>query len=134
MPRMHEILGALSPAQVAAMQRALACHTRHLWWSTMWGAIWGEDGRYDAFATLMEVLGARLRHPDAKPEVRGGRWCWQRVRHGRRSLMGTQHHGVTCSLRCSLQDLIRVDERFAKFARCELGGACINVGREGCGD
>jgi hypothetical protein len=36
-------------------QKALACAAKHLWYSTMWGGIMGEDGRYDAFATLMEV-------------------------------------------------------------------------------
>lgn len=34
----------------------MACASKHLWWSTLWGGIFGEDGRYDAFATVMEIL------------------------------------------------------------------------------
>lgn len=30
-----------------------------MWWSTLWGGIFGEDGRYDAFATVMEILRVR---------------------------------------------------------------------------
>lgn len=33
----------------------------------MWGGIFGEDGRYDAFATLLEILRVRLLHPTADP-------------------------------------------------------------------
>jgi hypothetical protein len=33
----------------------------------MWGGIFGDDGRYDAFATLMEILRVRREHPNAQP-------------------------------------------------------------------
>ncbi|GFH12053.1 uncharacterized protein HaLaN_07679 [Haematococcus lacustris] len=67
-PRLHTILADIPPQRLQAMQAALQCASRHLWWSSMWGGIFGEDGRYDAFATLMELLAARRRHPGAEPQ------------------------------------------------------------------
>lgn len=85
-PSLHERLAAVSEGQLAGMQRSLACASRHLWWSSVWGGLFGEDGRYDAFATLMEILRLRIKYPDAAP-----------------------------------QDYLRLDERWRKFAACELG-------------
>eukprot|EP00198_Chlamydomonas_reinhardtii_P012877 XP_001702214.1 exostosin-like glycosyltransferase [Chlamydomonas reinhardtii] len=84
-PRMHEILAAINDTALARMQRAVACASKHLWWSSMWGGLFGDDGRYDAFATLMEILRVRAAHPGTPPE---------RYR--------------------------LVDERFRRFADCEL--------------
>lgn len=84
-PNMHKILAAISNEQLKKMQAAVACASKHLWWSSMWGGIFGEDGRYDAFATLMEILRVRALHPDAPPDK-----------------------------------YREVDERFRKFAACEL--------------
>ena len=66
--RMHEILSSVSDEKVLDMQKKLACASKHLWWSSFWGGIFGEDGRYDAFATMMEILRVRIEHPDAKPD------------------------------------------------------------------
>ncbi|KAG2424819.1 hypothetical protein HXX76_014240 [Chlamydomonas incerta] len=84
-PRLHHILAAINDTALARMQRAVACASKHLWWSSMWGGLFGDDGRYDAFATLMEILRVRAEHPDTPPE---------RYR--------------------------AVDERFRRFADCEL--------------
>ncbi|KXZ46236.1 hypothetical protein GPECTOR_45g106 [Gonium pectorale] len=67
-PKMHTILAAIDDDKLRRMQRAVACASRHLWWSSMWGGIFGDDGRYDAFATLMEILRVKSLHPDAPPE------------------------------------------------------------------
>ncbi|KAG2488240.1 hypothetical protein HYH03_013231 [Edaphochlamys debaryana] len=84
-PQMHETLAAIDDDRLKKMQKALACASKHLWWSSLWGGIFGDDGRYDAFATLMEILRVRLRHPGAPPEK-----------------------------------YRQLDERFRKFADCEL--------------
>ncbi|PNH10148.1 putative glucuronosyltransferase, partial [Tetrabaena socialis] len=84
-PHMHTTLAAINDTKLLQMQKALACASKHLWWSTLWGGLFGEDGRYDAFATLMEVLRVRALHPEARPE---------------------QYRAV--------------DERFRRFADCEL--------------
>ncbi len=122
---------------VSPAQRALSCAARHLTWSSMWGAWFGEDGRYDAFATLMEILAARLRHPDTPPQVR---MCvclfvcvcvcvcvcvYNPEAHNPEAMCTIQNHSSARPVLCVLQDLIKVDPHFAKFARCELGG-------EGC--
>jgi hypothetical protein len=62
------ILSSISDAKLAAMQKRVACASKHLWWSSFWGGIFGEDGRYDAFATVMEILRVRIEHPGTKPE------------------------------------------------------------------
>eukprot|EP00195_Chlamydomonas_chlamydogama_P007154 CAMPEP_0202896838 /NCGR_PEP_ID=MMETSP1392-20130828/5751_1 /ASSEMBLY_ACC=CAM_ASM_000868 /TAXON_ID=225041 /ORGANISM="Chlamydomonas chlamydogama, Strain SAG 11-48b" /LENGTH=484 /DNA_ID=CAMNT_0049582321 /DNA_START=368 /DNA_END=1822 /DNA_ORIENTATION=+ len=66
-PRLHEVLAAISEEKLEKMQEAVACASKHLWWSSMWGGIFGEDARYDAFATVMEILRVRVEHPTAQP-------------------------------------------------------------------
>ncbi|KAG1666621.1 hypothetical protein FOA52_005830, partial [Chlamydomonas sp. UWO 241] len=84
-PVMHDILARISDEKLKGMQAAVACASKHLWWSSMWGGIFGDDGRYDAFATVMEILRVRLEHPNAQPS-----------------------------------EYAKVDERWAKFATCQL--------------
>ena len=57
------------------MQAAVACASKHLWWSSMWGGIFGEDGRYDAFATMMEILRVGLGRVGAPLSGRVGGCC-----------------------------------------------------------
>eukprot|EP00798_Chlamydomonas_sp_ICE-L_P001579 gene1579-32966_t len=66
--KIPEILAKVSPEQLKQMQEANACAARHLWWSSMWGGIFGEDGRYDAFATTLEILRVRTEHPGTPPD------------------------------------------------------------------
>ncbi|GIL60956.1 hypothetical protein Vafri_15768 [Volvox africanus] len=66
-PNLHNILRAINETKLAEMQKALACAAKHLWYSSMWGGIFGEDSRYDAFATLMEILRVKALYPHAQP-------------------------------------------------------------------
>ncbi|EFJ49510.1 acetylglucosaminyltransferase [Volvox carteri f. nagariensis] len=68
-PRLHEILEGISAGnKLAEMQVALRCAAQHLLYSSMVGGLFGEDGRYDAFETTLEVLRVKAAHPDAPPE------------------------------------------------------------------
>jgi hypothetical protein len=37
-------------------------------WSSILGGLTGEDARYDAFATLMQILRVKAEHPEWSPE------------------------------------------------------------------
>jgi len=65
LPRLPQILDAHKPT-TEIMQR-MACAARHLRWSAFYGGSYGEDGRYDAFYTTMEIMRVRLVHPYAHP-------------------------------------------------------------------
>ena len=62
MEQIPTILRAISPAQIWAMQDALHCARRLLWFSSMYGACRAELGTPgpDAFDALMGVLARRL--------------------------------------------------------------------------
>ncbi|EFJ49509.1 acetylglucosaminyltransferase [Volvox carteri f. nagariensis] len=64
-PRAHELLGGLTREQLAEKQSRMHCAAQHMLYSTITGAVLGEDGRYDAFETTLEVLRVRAAHPDA---------------------------------------------------------------------
>jgi hypothetical protein len=49
-------------------QVKLWCGAQHLFWSSIYGGIIGEDGRYDAFETTMEILRVKKEHPDLPPD------------------------------------------------------------------
>ena len=66
--RMHEIIDAVTPKQLASMQERLHCAAQHLFFSTNLGGLLGEDGRYDAVETLLQILRVRAAHPDLPPE------------------------------------------------------------------
>ncbi|GFR41319.1 hypothetical protein Agub_g2003 [Astrephomene gubernaculifera] len=66
--RLHEVLGAVTEEQVATMQSRLRCAAQHMFYSSSLGAIIGEDGRYDAFETIIEILRMRKQYPDLPPE------------------------------------------------------------------
>ncbi|KAG2424369.1 hypothetical protein HXX76_014578 [Chlamydomonas incerta] len=67
-PVMHAVLEGLKAAQVSEFQSNLRCAAQHLFWSSLFGAVFGEDGRYDAFETLMQVLRMRATYPSLGPE------------------------------------------------------------------
>ncbi|GIL87530.1 hypothetical protein Vretifemale_15566 [Volvox reticuliferus] len=68
-PRLHEILESITPERLAEMQVALRCAAQHMLYSSVVGGLFGEDGRYDAFETTLEVLRVKAAHPDAPPEM-----------------------------------------------------------------
>ncbi|GFR49303.1 hypothetical protein Agub_g11325 [Astrephomene gubernaculifera] len=70
-PIMHQILEALRADQVAEFQSNLRCAAQHLFWSSLYGSVFGEDGRYDAFETLVQVLRMRAVYPSLAPEEYG---------------------------------------------------------------
>ena len=67
-PRLHLVLEKLPPDKVAAMQARLRCAAQHLYYSSTFGSLFGEDGRYDAVETLLQILRVRAAHPDLPPE------------------------------------------------------------------
>ncbi|PNH04401.1 putative glucuronosyltransferase, partial [Tetrabaena socialis] len=67
-PYAHHILGALNGQDVKGIQGALRCAAQHMYFSSTFGEVTGDDGRYDAFETLMEVLRMRRDHPGLAPE------------------------------------------------------------------
>ncbi|GLC47762.1 hypothetical protein PLESTB_000023000 [Pleodorina starrii] len=68
LPVMHELLERLAPDQLAGFQGELPCAAQHLFWSSLYGSVWGEDGAYDAFETLVQVLRMRANYPNVAPE------------------------------------------------------------------
>ncbi|GLI68736.1 hypothetical protein VaNZ11_013227 [Volvox africanus] len=67
-PDLPRILNTVPASEVASKQKRLKCAAQHMFYSSSLGAILGEDGRYDAFETLMEILRLRKEHPDVPPE------------------------------------------------------------------
>jgi hypothetical protein len=67
--RLHGTLKQMQrePGRFAALQRALACVWPRLVSSTIFDAAAQEDGRDDAFESVMEVLQRRLAWPHAGP-------------------------------------------------------------------
>ena len=41
-------------------QRKLACGAQHVFWSSIYGGVLGDEGRFDAFETVMEILRAKV--------------------------------------------------------------------------
>jgi hypothetical protein len=58
----------LRPRPAPLPQAALRCASLHLRWSSILGGSVGEDGRFDAFATLMQILRVKAQRPELKPE------------------------------------------------------------------
>jgi len=67
-PHLHEVLEGMSEQKYAALKARLRCAAQHLMYSTFVGGFMQEDGRYDAFETLMWILRMRLKYPEAPPE------------------------------------------------------------------
>ncbi|GAX78010.1 hypothetical protein CEUSTIGMA_g5452.t1 [Chlamydomonas eustigma] len=68
-PTLHDRLSSIVAGdQFASMQKALACAAQHLVYSSITGGFLGDEGKYDAFETTLEVLRAMHDHPDVPPE------------------------------------------------------------------
>jgi hypothetical protein len=65
--RLPQILDAFLRSSTSTITPRMACAARHLQWSSYYGGSYGEDGRYDAFYTTMEILRVRLVHPLVHP-------------------------------------------------------------------
>jgi hypothetical protein len=44
-------------------QDRLYCGAQHLFFTSIFGSVLGDDGKYDAFETILEILRARRAHP-----------------------------------------------------------------------
>ncbi|KXZ44080.1 hypothetical protein GPECTOR_74g694 [Gonium pectorale] len=67
-PNLHTILESIGPEEYARKLGRLRCAAQHMAFSTVTGGFMGEDGRYDAYETLLEILRAKAAHPHAPPE------------------------------------------------------------------
>ncbi|MEW5317115.1 MAG: hypothetical protein WDW38_008443 [Sanguina aurantia] len=67
-PQLHLVLDGLKGRRLAAMQvSGPPCAAQHMLFSGSLGSVLGDDGRFDAFETLMAILLVRLRHPTLPP-------------------------------------------------------------------
>ena len=73
-PRLHDILDAITPAELRRKRHAAGRAWRRLLWTQMYGSYLGESGEEDALETLMGVLRWRL------PGL--GRASDEELRHG----------------------------------------------------
>jgi len=67
-PHMHHMLANISSGQLQEYQKKLWCGAQHIFWSSIYGGILGDDGRYDAFETTLEILRMKLKYPGLAPE------------------------------------------------------------------
>ena len=69
MPRLPDILRAVTPPRLERMRRKLRCARRLLWYASMYGACapWMGRGSPDAFDGLMRTLASRLSPTPARP-------------------------------------------------------------------
>ncbi|GLC66435.1 hypothetical protein PLESTF_000427100 [Pleodorina starrii] len=68
-PRLHTVLDSIGPQEYARKVERLRCAAQHMAFSSITGAYMGEDGRYDAYETTLEILRAKAAHPDVPPEA-----------------------------------------------------------------
>ncbi|KAG2486864.1 hypothetical protein HYH03_014547 [Edaphochlamys debaryana] len=66
-PTLHEALGAVDAAAYQRMQDAARCAAQHLVFSSLSGAFMQEDGRWDAFEMILEILRMQQTYPDLDP-------------------------------------------------------------------
>ncbi|GIL89839.1 hypothetical protein Vretifemale_17534, partial [Volvox reticuliferus] len=103
-PGMHTSLDAVDDMVYDRMQAAVQCAAQHLLYSSSNGAVMQEDGRWDAFETILEILRMQQLHPGLHPRstaivtsVSGALWdaatsIWLSMamrsgRHGRTSTL-----------------------------------------------
>jgi hypothetical protein len=70
--RLPQILDAFLRSLTPTITPRMACAARHVQWSSSFGGSYGEDGRYDVFYTIMEILRVRLLHPSTHPSKYAG--------------------------------------------------------------
>jgi hypothetical protein len=46
----------------------LLCAAQHIFWSSIYGSVLGDDGRFDAFETTLEILRMKLEYPGLPPQ------------------------------------------------------------------
>ena len=59
-PRLHKILGAISPARRVRMRVMMSRNWQRFLYTNMYGSYLGESGEMDAFETMIEVLRGRM--------------------------------------------------------------------------
>ncbi|GAX82727.1 hypothetical protein CEUSTIGMA_g10153.t1 [Chlamydomonas eustigma] len=67
-PRMHELLEEVTDDRLREYQGKLSCAAQHIFWSSIYGSVLGDDGRFDAFETTMEILRMKLQYPGLPPQ------------------------------------------------------------------
>ncbi|GLI67604.1 hypothetical protein VaNZ11_011846 [Volvox africanus] len=72
-PGMHNKLDAVGDIAYDRMQAAVQCAAQHLLYSSSNGAVMQEDGRWDAFETVMEILRMQQLYPGLDPGEYGNR-------------------------------------------------------------
>ena len=58
----------LRPPALLLPQTQLSCAAQHIFWSSIYGGVLGDDGRYDAYEMVMEILRVKLLYPDLDPK------------------------------------------------------------------
>ncbi|KAG2491598.1 hypothetical protein HYH03_010164 [Edaphochlamys debaryana] len=66
-PGLHEVLGGVGEAKYQRMQDAARCAAQHMIFSTMSGSFMQEDGRWDAFEFILEILRMQQTYADLDP-------------------------------------------------------------------
>ncbi|PNW74962.1 hypothetical protein CHLRE_12g502450v5 [Chlamydomonas reinhardtii] len=66
-PTLHEAIEAVDEHKYEEMQDALRCAAQHMIFSTMSGAFMQEDGKWDAFGFVLEILRMQQGHPGLHP-------------------------------------------------------------------
>ena len=56
------------PIAPSLPQTQLSCAAQHIFWSSIYGGVLGDNGRYDAFEMVMEILRVKLLYPDLDPK------------------------------------------------------------------
>jgi len=74
LPQLVDMLRSMPAEELAGRRAALACAAQHFWWSSIHGALGGEDGSTDAFETLMYALRRRLAGADAPGAPPSDKW------------------------------------------------------------
>ncbi|GIL98165.1 hypothetical protein Vretimale_3596, partial [Volvox reticuliferus] len=67
-PRLHELLAAFSEEDLERKRAALRCAAQHMVFSTIGGALMQEDGRWDAFEFILEILRMQQTYPGLDPK------------------------------------------------------------------
>ncbi|EFJ50986.1 acetylglucosaminyltransferase [Volvox carteri f. nagariensis] len=66
-PTLHERLAAISDEELDRRRAALRCAVQHLLFSSLGGALMQEDGRWDAFEFIFEILRMQQTYPGLDP-------------------------------------------------------------------
>lgn len=69
-PSLHQILQSVEDdeARMAKMQRSIKCAAQHFVYSSITGGILGDDGKFDAFESILAVLRSITKNPSTPIE------------------------------------------------------------------